>query len=231
MSRRPTTIRRSVQRGLSMVELMVGVAIALFIAATGTTLLAGNLRENRSLLLEARITQDLRTAADVIARDLRRAGYWAAAADGVWTAAAPASVTNPYAAFAPGSAASDAVSFRYSRDATENNTLDTNEQFGFRLRSGVVEMQLGAGNWQALTDAGTLTVTTFSVTPTVQEISLQRLCALPCPSGNTACPPRQQVRSLALVLSGRAATDASVTRSLRSSVRLRNDSVIGACAT
>ena len=231
MSRRPTTIRRSVQRGLSMVELMVGVAIALFIAATGTTLLAGNLRENRSLLLEARITQDLRTAADVIARDLRRAGYWAAAADGVWTAAAPVAVVNPYAAFTPGSAASDAVSFRYSRDATENNTLDTNEQFGFRLRSGVVEMQLGAGNWQALTDAGTLTVTTFSVTPTVQEISLQRLCALPCPSGSATCPPRQQVRSLALVLSGRAATDASVTRSLRSSVRLRNDSVIGACAT
>ena len=217
------------QSGLSMVELLVGVAIALFIAATGTTLLAGNLRENRSLLLEARITQDLRTAADVIARDLRRAGYWAAATDGVWSAAA-APAANPYGAFAPSGAASDAVSFRYSRDTAENNAVDTNEQFGFRLRAGVVEMQLGAGNWQALTDAGTLTVTTFSVTPTVQEISLQSLCALPCPSGNATCPPRQQVRSLALVLSGRSATDASVTRSLRSSVRLRNDSVVGTCA-
>ena len=220
---------RAAQRGLSMVELLVGVAIALFIAATGTTLLAGNLRENRSLLLEARITQDLRTAADVIARDLRRAGYWAAATDGVWSAAA-APAANPYGAFAPSGAASDAVSFRYSRDTAENNAVDTNEQFGFRLRAGVVEMQLGAGNWQALTDAGTLTVTTFSVTPTVQEISLQNLCALPCPSASATCPPRQQVRSLALVLSGRSATDASVTRSLRSSVRLRNDSVVGACA-
>ena len=231
MSRRPPSTRRALQRGLSMVELMVGAAIALFIAATGTTLLAGNLRENRSLLLEARITQDLRTAADLIARDLRRAGYWAAAADGVWTPSTPAGVANPYAAFTPSSAASDAVSFRYSRDATENNTVDTNEQFGYRLRNGVVEMQLGAANWQALTDAGTLTVTTFSVTPMVQEISLQPLCALPCPGGSTTCPPRQQVRSLALVLSGRSASDASVTRSLRSSVRLRNDSVVGACAT
>ena len=221
---------RAAQRGLSMVELLVGVAIALFIAATGTTLLAGNLRENRSLLLEARITQDLRTAADVIARDLRRAGYWAAATDGMWSTPAGAPVANPYVAFAPGSAASDAVSFRYSRDAAENNVVDTNEQFGFRLRAGVVEMLLGAGNWQALTDAGTLTVTTFSVTPTVLEISLQNLCALPCPSASATCPPRQQVRSLALVLSGRSATDASVTRSLRSSVRLRNDSVVGACA-
>ena len=222
--------RSASQRGLSLVELMVGAAISLFIAAAGAALLANNLRENRALMLEARLTQDLRTAADLVSRDLRRAGYWGRATEGVWTAGATRVAANPYAALAPAAAASDAISFRYSRDATENNTLDTNEQFGFRLRSGVVEMQLGAGNWQALTDAGTLTVTTFSVTPTVQEISLQRLCALPCPSGSATCPPRQQVRSLALVLSGRAATDASVTRSLRSSVRLRNDSVVGACA-
>ena len=40
-----------------------------------------------------------------------------------------------------------------------------NEQFGFRLRNGALEMQLGAGNWQALTDSGTVTVTAFSATP------------------------------------------------------------------
>ena len=231
MQRTHAPVERCAQSGLSMVELLVGAAIALFIAATGATLLAGNLRENRSLLLEARVTQDLRTAADVIARDLRRAGYWAGAADGVWRGGAPAPLANPYDALAPDAAASDAVSFRYSRDAVENNVVDSNEQFGFRLRGGVLEMQLGAGNWQALTDAGSLVVTAFSVTPTVQEISLQSLCALPCPAGNAACPPRQQVRSLALVLSARSTSDPGVTRSLRSNVRLRNDSVVGACAS
>ncbi|MES1161637.1 MAG: prepilin-type N-terminal cleavage/methylation domain-containing protein, partial [Rhizobacter sp.] len=64
------------QHGLSLIELMIGVAIALFIAVAGSTLLVGHLRENRALLLEARLTQDLRTAADLITRDLRRAGYW-----------------------------------------------------------------------------------------------------------------------------------------------------------
>ena len=213
-----------------MVELLVGVAIALFIAATGATLLAGNLRENRALLLEARLMQDLRSAADIVSRDLRRAGYWAAATDGVWVAGATSVGTNPYVAVAPGAAASDAVSFRYSRDASENNVVDGNEQFGFRLRAGVIEMQLGTGNWQALTDAGTLSVTEFSVTPTVQDIDLQSFCATPCPSGSTSCPPHQQVRSLALVITGRLSADAGVTRSVRSNVRLRNDPVIGACA-
>ncbi len=221
---------QSAQRGLSLVELLVGVAIALFIAAAAATLLAGHLRESRAVLLEARLMQDLRTAADLVSRDLRRAGHWGAAVDGVWLAGASSVAANPYAALAPTTAASDAASFRYSRDATENGVVDSNEQFGFRLRNGAIEIQLGAANWQALTDTGTLTITQFSMTPTVQELSLEAFCAAPCAAGATTCPPRQQVRSLALAITGRLVADAAVTRSVRSAVRLRNDVVIGACA-
>ena len=222
---------RNAQRGLSIVELMVGVVIALFIAVAGATLLASHLRENRALLLEARLMQDLRTAADLVSRDLRRAGHWGAAIDGVWADGASSVTANPYAALAPIAAASDAASFRYSRDAIENYLVDPNEQFGFRLRNGAIELQLGAGNWQALTDAGTLTITQFTVTPTVQNVSLEAFCAVPCPPASVACAPQQQVRSLALAITGRLVADASVKRSLHSSVRLRNDVVVGACAT
>jgi type IV pilus assembly protein PilW len=221
--------RRS-QRGLSMVELLVGMVVALFIAATAATLLAGNLQENRSLVVEARLLQDLRTAADIIAHDLRRAGYWGAADAGIWTRGGGAVVANPYAALAPTSAASDAAAFRYSRDATENNLIDGNEQFGLRLRNGAIELQLGEGNWQALTDSGTLTVTALTVSPTVQDLSLDGACAKPCPPGSSTCPPRQQVRSLGVSIAGRSATDASVIRSMHSTVRLRNDVLVGACA-
>ena len=214
------------QRGMSIVELMIGVAIALFILATGTTLFAANLRESRSLLVEARLMQDLRSAADLIARDLRRAGHWGAASDGVWADGATGVAANPYLAVAPGAAASNAVSFRYSRDASENGLVDANEQFGYRLRAGVIEMQLGAGNWQALTDAGTLSVTEFSVTPTTEDIDLQAFCGRPCSVGTC---PRQQVRSLGVVVTGQQAGDAAVTRSVQSAVRLRNDGVVGAC--
>ena len=214
---------------MSIVELLVGLAIGLFIVATGLTLLTGNLRENRSLLLEARLMQDLRSAADMVARDLRRAGYWSDAEAGVWQRGASSVAANPYTAVSPSAAASDAVSFRFSRDATENNSLDSNEQFGFRLRAGVLEMLLGSGNWQAMTDANTMLVTAFSVTPEVQSLSLDSFCAADCATGSTTCPPRQQVRSLAVVLTGKAVADAAVLRSVRSAVRLRNDLVIGAC--
>lgn len=217
------------QAGFTLVELLIGMAIGLFIVAAGASLMTTNLRENRNLLIESRLMQDLRTAGDMISRDLRRAGYWAAANAGVRSDGASPVLANPYVEVTPGTAAADNVSFRFSRDTAENNVVDSNEQFGFRLRNGAIELQLGAGNWQALTDATTLVVTEFSVTPTVEDISLASFCATPCPAGSSTCPPRQQVRSLAVVVSARAAADAKVTRSVRSQVRLRNDTLVGAC--
>jgi type IV pilus assembly protein PilW len=216
--------------GLSLVELLIGVAIGLVIAAATATFLAGNLRDNRSLLLESRLMQDLRTAADVVARDLRRAGYWSDAAAGVWLPGAAGVSANPYLALAPAAAASDAASFTFSRDAVENGLVDGNEQFGFRLRNGVIEMQLGAGNWQALTDSSSIAVTVFAVTPARQSVPLTELCPSECPVGSTNCPPHLEVRSLAVRITGRAVADPAVTRTVRSQVRLRSDAVIGSCA-
>ncbi|MEP7056161.1 MAG: hypothetical protein ABI809_00095 [Caldimonas sp.] len=213
-----------------MVELLIGIAVGLLIAAAAASFLANNLRESRALLLESRLMQDLRTAADLITRELRRAGYWAAASEGIWQAGAGGVQQNPYTAVSPSAAASDSVSFNFSRDAFENGHVDTNEQFGFRLHNGAIEMLLGTSNWQALTDSATLTVTAFSVTPTVQEVSLDAACPRDCAPGSATCPPRISVRSLALRLSGRSATDPNVVRTVRSNVRLRNDTLAGACA-
>lgn len=227
----PSNSKRASQRGITLVELLVGMAVGLFIAATATSLLVTHLRESRSLVVEGRLMQDLRTAADIVTRDLRRAGHWGSAGAGVWSAGATGVATNPYTALSPDNASTDTIVFRFSRDATENQQVDSNEQFGFRLRSGVIELQLGSGNWQALTDAGTLTVTRFSVEPDIAELSLADFCPTACAAGSTTCPPRLQVRSLVVRIDGRAATDSRVTRSVRSSVRLRNDVVLGACAS
>jgi len=173
--------------------------------------------------------QDLRSASDVITRDLRRAGHWADPTVAMAATAASGAVANPYAAFAPAAAASDAARFAYSRDAAENQLLDSNEQFGLRLRNGVIELLLGAGNWQALTDAGTLQVTAFSVQPSMQTVSLLDQCARPCPASSTTCDARLELRSLRVSITARATDDASLVRQLDSQVRIRNDGVIGAC--
>ncbi|MEO7057412.1 MAG: hypothetical protein ABI281_07155, partial [Caldimonas sp.] len=165
-----------------------------------------------------------------VARDLRRAGYWAAAASGVRGADDAEPAVNPYGADGVDTAASDVVSLSFSRDAVENGIVDDGERFGFRLRAGAVEIQLGAGNWQSLTDTGTLVVTAFRVEPHSAETSLAAFCEHSCAASGASCPPRQLVRSFVVTLAARSARDAAVTRSLQSRVRLRNDVVLGSCA-
>jgi prepilin peptidase dependent protein B len=220
--------RRRLGRGLSLVELVVGLAVGLIVVAAAITLLAAQLREQRSAGLEMRLMQELRGTTDLITRDLRRAGHWGDAAAGLWAGAASAPSANPYAALAPVGAASGGASFSYSRDAAENHLLDANEQFGLRLRNGVIELQLGAGNWQALTDAGSMNVTEFEVRPSVQEVPLLEHCPRPCPAGAT-CEPRLQWRSLAVRITARATADPAVQRRLQTHLQLRNPAVLGAC--
>ena len=80
--------------------------------------------------------------------------------------------------------------------SSENGSVDGNERFGFRLRSGAIELQLGDGNWQALTDPATLTVTAFEVEPRTEETSLERFCAEPCAAGSSE-PARRGSRCAA----------------------------------
>lgn len=223
------------QRGLSIVELMVGVAVGLFVVAAATMLVATHLADSRRLTLETQVQQDLRAAADIITRELRRSGHWAKARDGVGQ---PLNVNayravskdgTPPTPFTDGEV-STSVLISYSRsgsEAAENNAVDSAEQLGFRLVNGVIQTHLGDADWQALTDSSTLNVTAFTLTLNVQPIRLE--CTKPCP-GPGDCRPELQVRDITLDITGQAAHDASVQRRLTSNVRLRNDAVIaGSC--
>lgn len=201
--------QRQRQHGLSMIELMVGVAIALIVTAAAGTLFVVQLRESRALLLDTRLTQELHRASELIARDLRRAGYSGHA--GI--------AANPYA-YAAAATPTDAISLRYSMDASENDRVDANEQFGFRRRNGAIEIQLGNDNWQSVTDPNAATVTGFSVTPLLAETAIATAC------GGT----RLQTRSVAILITATAANDPRITRSVRSTAQVRADALIDACS-
>jgi type IV pilus assembly protein PilW len=220
----PVMARRR-ERGLSLVELLVGAAVGLIVVAAAGSVVAAHQGAARRVQIESRLMQDLRGTAELVSRDLRRAGHWAAAASGVRRGDEPILV-NPHAEIA---AASGVVALSFSTRAGDAASVDDGERFGFRLRGGAIEVQLGAHNWQALSDPATVVVTLFSVVPRIDEADLATFCAKPCSAGSTTCPPRQQVRSYAISVAGRSAVDALVTRELRSIVRVRNDVVVGSC--
>lgn len=207
-------LHRSRHRGFSVVELLVGVAIGLFIIGGAVKLFVDALQGNRRLLLETRINQELRAAADIVARDLRRSGYWTQSITGVvWPAA-----TNPYNAVAV-SVANSASQAVY--------TYDGGGITGFRVgSSGALQAQVG-GNWQDLTDTNLVRVPTngtgFSITPDIQPISLGGNCTPACALGSPGCPVLN-VRRYTIRLRG-TSVDGSVVRQIEESVRLRNDEI------
>lgn len=217
------------RQGLSIVELLVGIAIGLFVLAGATAVVTGQLSDNRNLLLETQIQQDLRATADLITRDLRRGGYWGRAASRVWPAPGAVILDNMYPAFwtTIGAGGRTELNYSYSSAASavdESGTLDGNERFGFALNSaaGTIEMNLGNA-WQALTDPNVVRITQFDVQVNPQVLKVP--CAKTCPGGGTACWPAQTVRDVSIVITGQAVHDSAVWRSVRSGVRLRNDEV------
>ncbi|MCU0921783.1 MAG: prepilin-type N-terminal cleavage/methylation domain-containing protein [Burkholderiaceae bacterium] len=213
------------QRGLSLVELMVGIAVGLFIVAGTVTLATSQLSENRRVLLETQVQQDLRAAADIIARDLRRAGRQSDN-DALLNVAQPLPLAPPamndLAEVTIGGGAGNAdVRFSYRQPSGDRH------QAGFHRVSarGTIRMLIG-GNPQDLTDPNTLEVTAFDVVPVTGPTAPLRLpCPRLCLDGTEDCWPTLQVRELLVTIAGRARSDPAVAHQVATRVRLRNDAL------
>lgn len=206
------------QSGLSIVELMVGIALGLFVVAGASLVTTNQLTDNRRMLIETQVQQDLRATADIITRELRRAGYFIDAANGVWYPATGGIAKNELGTVTPDAGNSSITTFKYRRAG------NTEGEFGFRLTGGVIKTQASTGVWQDLTDPRVLFVTSFVVEPRVIQ-STEMPCTKACADGTASCWPKVTRREYFISLQGRAVSDAAVVRSLETRVRLRNDLV------
>lgn len=207
------------QRGLSLVELMVGIAIGLIVVAAASLVVSTQLSDNRRLLLETQLQQDLRASADIITRELRRSGYWNVAQRGVWydDDPDPTVLANAFAPVTPASGVATQVDFRYMRRPGDQGP------FGFKLEGGAIKSYLGAA-WQQLTDAQVMLVTAFNVTSDDPQ-SFQLTCPRLCADGTQDCWPVLTMRNLRVDITAQSRSDPSVQRTLTARSRVRNDLV------
>lgn len=119
-------VHRQRQCGFSLVELMIGLAAGLFLLAGVVGIFAMSLQSNSINLKMTRLNQDLRSAMDLMQRELRRAGYWHLAN----YAASPAGNALPSATF--GNITIDSV---YDDGTT---AVDSFSYFG----AGAVDLQI-----------------------------------------------------------------------------------------
>ena len=212
-------VRRRQPRGLSLVEMMVGVAIGLFVVAAATVLVSTQLTENRRLLLETQIQQDLRATADIITRDLRRAGSISNPLNVIWMSDTPATMPVANAgAVVNLSASGDTVGYSYYRDATPGSV------FRFARSGPTITSRIGAAAAQDLTDANTLRITAFAIVPRATP-AIQLACPNLCADGTQNCWPTVGVPEFDITITGAAASASSVQRGIASTVRQRNAAV------
>lgn len=209
---------RHTQHGLSLVEMMVGVTVGLFVVAAATVLVVSQLGENRRLLLETQVQQDLRATADIVTRDLRRAGYNLNSLNNIWLADQPNQTPQENTWALLDLDDPSAPAYRYTRQ--------DQQAFELSLDGGTIFRKIGNAARQPLTDRNTLEVTTFSVIEAPQLVTTRTLaCPNLCPDGTQNCWPQLLVRDLEITIEGRAASDTTVERRMQSRVRLRNDAV------
>lgn len=219
LSRRRTPPSRRAQAGLSIVELMVGITVGLFIIGAATMVVTTQLGDNRRLLLETQLQQDLRASADIIAREVRRAGAWGAAGGGIWYPGYTGAVAeNPFGSFEIGEDGSS-IDFEYQRAAGAEGP------YGFRrTEGGVIESQLGAAGWQDLTDGRVMDVTSLNFQ--LQEVTSDPMpCPRLCDDDTTDCWPRMVARAVRIDIAATSRSDASISRTVTALVRLRNDAI------
>ena len=155
------------QLGTTLVEMMISMAIGLASLTTMASLVGHGIGLNSQLLAKSRLDEEVNGIVELLVNDIKRAGFDASTLNIVsdpntFQSAFARSVT---IADYPGEAANSCLLFAYDRN--QNGVLDTinsNENFGYRLKDRAIEIRLdglgcNANGWQDLSDPQVVKVT------------------------------------------------------------------------
>lgn len=235
------------QKGFGLIELLISIVIGLIVVAGISSLVVATLRANTENLQMTRLTQEMRAVMQLVTRDLRRAGYDQNAVRDFGTGSQSNNQFTSISAFQnetdqkfltdgiAGTEAARATCILFSYDFRGPDPDDppdgepqSSEFRGFKFDAATNSVKIkdsgsaanadcadGTGNWETLTDTATIRVDEFSIS-TVDGSSVPVLEDL---AGN----PILTVRELVITLDAGLVNDPDVQRSMRQTVRVRND--------
>lgn len=185
------------QKGFTLIELMISIAIGLLVTTAAVSMFVSLLYTNKTHLKNIRLNQELRSAMTAMTRDLRRAGHYREAATHIGG-------INPYAQLSITNS-NQTINFAY--DAATGSTVET---YGYRLdsTSGTVQgcnsTATSCTNWESITDSDLTEITGLTFTPTNTVVG-----------GVT-------LTKIAISMTGRLRKDNTFSRTLQETVQIRN---------
>lgn len=216
------------QVGWTLVDLMVGMAVGLFLCAVAGTLMLSQWREHRHLLAETLLQQELRNAIALMRHEVHRSGADPAAHELMpergrlpsRPAVAPRLQLLLGGAPIPDESAGDGLRLVYVR--AEAGEARRRIERGFRLQGTQLQYLL-EHSWQPWSDSNTVRFIRMEVRLAGSEGSLPDAC--PCagsPREVRSCDTRLQAQTLHVLLVGQSRLDPHTVRSISSSIHVRN---------
>ncbi len=225
------------QTGLSLVELLVGVAVALIIiTGAGASFLAHNLSVSTNLRAD-KLNHDIQMVSDIISNELKRASYWNSSAAG-------ANTTNPNP-FRIITVTANCVLYSYddrndAGDNTPDGIIQDFERMGFRLNTNnnsieikttgnaASETNCATGTWAAITDPNLVNISTLSFALTARCINANTstITNAACTNASGVSGERTiEIRGVTTSIEGSITADGSRKR-LDSFSRIRNNAMV-----
>ncbi len=214
-------------RGFSIMEVLVASSLSLVVTACMMGLMINSLSSTARLVKMTHLTDDLRTAMQMMSRDVRRSNY---SANAVHCFANPDCIADGSLS-SPGdvqiSDTNDCFVFMMDRDHDGDAT--ENAAGGFRRATvegtGVIQMWVGTAepdcdsddaNWAAVTDPSDIEITSFSVDDLLSYTEVVY-------DDGQGQQLFQNVRKVRMSIEGRLHVDNTIQRSIEDVIKLRNN--------
>jgi len=211
--------------GFTLVELLIALALNAILFAALLAMFTSNLYHYTKTVNINRLNQQLQQTLELMSDDIRRAGYWANAANDVGTGAN----NNPFMATAVDITVTGGNCILFAYDHASNGTLPAisttidDDRYGYRLSGTAVQERppgatfactAAANNWENITDPNVVKITALSFTLNTSTV--------------TTGPGAQGItlRSVDISLTGQLVSDATITKTITQHVRIRNDKFI-----
>jgi len=212
--------------GMSLIEMLIALVINVILLYALIAMSASNITHYNTATNINTLNQQLETSMQLMANDIRRAGYWATASNDINTG----QNNNPFMTSSTNvsvNSANNCILFTY--DYNKNGLLSPisstsdDERYGFRLSGQTLQTRpfgaafsctAAASAWENVTNPGIVNITNLTFTLSTTTVP-------PSQTSNTIV-----IRNVSISITGQLATNASVTKTLTQNVRIRNDEFV-----
>lgn len=212
------------QVGVSLIELLIGIFIGLIVLSGMIYFLSRIASYSTKNLKTVRLEYEIQTALDLMADDIRRAGF-SANNSGVMSSGVnnnPFMITGTSDLVVP---TSNCILFTYDLNKDGSlpalGSLPSDERFGYRLSAGAIQTRATTdsvfgcttGNWENLTDPDLLTITNLVFTLTSNALPLR----------DPITTEAIALRYVNISVAGTLVSDPSVSTTFSTNIKVRND--------